>query len=89
MILEHPDIYLELYRAKMRELYREAERMRLISEARKAQSRPIRTTLTQGGSFFRWFIRKLRMDLRLGRAPEKKQRDTQDQTALGSTHLGR
>ncbi len=86
---EHPDIYLKLYRAKMRELYREAERMRLISEARKTQSRPLRTKLTQGGSFFRWFIRKLRMRVQLGRATEKKQKDAQGQTALGSTHLER
>ena len=89
MMSEHPDIHLDLHKARIRECYREAERKRLISEARKAQSRPLRTTLTQGGSFFRWFIRKLRMGLRLGRAPEKKQRNTQDQTALGSTYLGR
>ncbi len=89
MMSEHPDIHLDLHKDRIREFYREAEHKRLIREARKAQSRPIRTTLTQGGSFFRWFIWKLRMGLSLGRAPEKKQRDTQDQTAVGSTQLGR
>ncbi len=85
----HPDVLFDLYKARRREFYQEAERMRLISEARKAQSRLIRTTLTQAGDFFKRFAWRLRTRLWSRRAPEKKQRDTQDQTALGSAHSGR
>ncbi len=89
MIREHPDIHLDLYKARIREFYREAERKRLISEARKAQSRPIRTTLTQAGDFFKRFAWRLRTRLWSRRAPQEKHREAHDQALPGSTHSGR
>ena len=85
----HPDVLLDLYKARMREFYQEAERMRLISEARKAQSRPIRTTLTQCGGFFKRFAWRLRTRLWSRRAPQEKHREAYDPTVLRSSHSGR
>ncbi len=85
----HPDVLFDLYKARRREFYQEAERMRLISEARKAQSRLIRTTLTQCGGFFRRFGRKLRIRVQLERAPQKKHSEVHDPTVLRSSHSGR
>ena len=78
----HPDVWLELGKARMREFHREQELANLVREARKSRPGRIKMLLDQVERLFTLLAGNLRKRFRIGRKQREKATVVRNQPSL-------